>query len=388
MPPMSVNQALQLMYLHQKAALLVDEPTPIRRRKGESNTARNERLALMAEARDERAREAFEVAEAERMERGLPAWGPAGQAVRLGLNPGAMLPDLAQVTGWSNADPEKAPADPDRALFGGWRIGEMEQELEYRELEVFEGEPEPGERRRGCGGCETACWRCCYFLVCVRNVQDPFHRHICRAGGLSEGFSRLSSFTGSSTSFESQLAIEKDPVAVQTLRLRSFYRAFPEGTVPDAFYEVIRGQRDMSSLALFPEWATAERHVWNATLGEVDQISLHKRIDEALGGNRNWVLLGGPPCQAYSLMGRARLTGVGAAARENGENLDDLRKQGWLTLPAEPSASPLSRISTDCGRSRAGRVRYGKRKGILSSKLSDQNGGQSLVFDQISERSY
>ena len=143
MPPMSVNQALQLMYLHQKAALLVDEPTPIRRRKGESNAARNERLALMAEARDERAREAFEVAEAERMERGLPAWGPAGQAVRLGLNPSAMLPDLAQVTGWSNADPEKAPHDPDRALFGGWRMEHMEAELEYREMEAIEGEAEP-----------------------------------------------------------------------------------------------------------------------------------------------------------------------------------------------------------------------------------------------------
>jgi hypothetical protein len=146
MPPMSVNQALQLMYLHQKAALLVDEPTPMRRRKGESNAMRNERLALMAEARDERAREAFEVAEAERMERGLPAWGPAGQGVRLGLNPSAMLPDLAQVTGWSNADPEKAPHDPDRALFGGGRIGEMEQELEYREMEEFEGEAETTER--------------------------------------------------------------------------------------------------------------------------------------------------------------------------------------------------------------------------------------------------
>jgi len=143
MPPMSVNQALQLMYLHQKAALLVDEPTPIRRRKGESNAARNERLALMAEARDERAREAFEVAEAERMERGLPAWGPAGQAVRLGLNPSAMLPDLAQITGWSNADPEKAPADPERALFGGWRMEHMEAELEYREMEKFENTAGP-----------------------------------------------------------------------------------------------------------------------------------------------------------------------------------------------------------------------------------------------------
>src|SRR5437588_507973 len=35
MPPMTVSQALQLLYLHQKAALLLDEPTPVRRRRGE-----------------------------------------------------------------------------------------------------------------------------------------------------------------------------------------------------------------------------------------------------------------------------------------------------------------------------------------------------------------
>ena len=127
-PPISANQALQLMYLHQKAALLVDEPTPMRRRRGESSEARNERLALMAEARDRRAREEFEVAEAERWARGEPAWGPAGEAVRerFGLPEGLGLPDLAQVTGWSRADPDKAPHDPERALFGGWRIEDME----------------------------------------------------------------------------------------------------------------------------------------------------------------------------------------------------------------------------------------------------------------------
>jgi hypothetical protein len=145
MPPMSVSQALQLMYLHQKAALLVDEPTPMRRRRGESNEARNERLAQMSEARDRRAREEFEVAEVERWERGEPAPRPAGEMVRerLGLDrkgpstsfagpppleiEGRMgLPDLAQVTGWSRADPGKAAHHPERALFGGWRLEDME----------------------------------------------------------------------------------------------------------------------------------------------------------------------------------------------------------------------------------------------------------------------
>jgi len=120
---MTASQALQLMYLHQKAVLLVDEPTPMRRRRGESHEACCERLVLMAEARARRAREAFEVAEVERRERGEPAWGPAGEEVRRRLP----LPDLAQVTGWSRADPAKTPHHPDRALFGGWRIEDLEE---------------------------------------------------------------------------------------------------------------------------------------------------------------------------------------------------------------------------------------------------------------------
>jgi hypothetical protein len=152
MPPMSVNQAFQLMYLHQKAALLVDEPTPLRRRRGESNEARNERLALMAEARDERHREEFEAAEAERRERGEPPWGTAGVRTDyyggcegLGLPEGFGLPDLAQVTGWSRADPDKAPHDPDRALFGGWRIEDMERDAESRRALFEENESQREE---------------------------------------------------------------------------------------------------------------------------------------------------------------------------------------------------------------------------------------------------
>jgi hypothetical protein len=32
------------------------------------------------------------------------------------------LPQLDQVTGWSKADPAQVPHNPDRALFGGWRL--------------------------------------------------------------------------------------------------------------------------------------------------------------------------------------------------------------------------------------------------------------------------
>jgi hypothetical protein len=99
--------------------------------RGESEEAHCERLAAMYRERQRCAREAFEVAEAERRDRGEPAWGPAGEAVRreLALREAHGLPDLAQVTGWSKADPAKAPYHPERALFGGWRIEDMERKL-------------------------------------------------------------------------------------------------------------------------------------------------------------------------------------------------------------------------------------------------------------------
>lgn len=111
MPPMTVNQALQLMYLYQKEARLLAEPAHIRRRRGESREAHSFRLGAMYEARLERDRERFDVAEAARRALGEPGLYEAWQATA----------DLAQVKGWSKGD-GKMPHEPGRALFGGWRI--------------------------------------------------------------------------------------------------------------------------------------------------------------------------------------------------------------------------------------------------------------------------
>ena len=104
-------------------------------RRGESREAHNMRLVAMAEERDRLAREEFELAEAARWARGAPAWGPAGEEVRRGLG----LPDLAQVApaSWSRADPAK-DAHGDSALFGGWRLEEMEREIAKRGRARFE----------------------------------------------------------------------------------------------------------------------------------------------------------------------------------------------------------------------------------------------------------
>ena len=140
-------------------------------------------------------------------------------------------------------------------------------------------------------------------------------------GGLNEGFSQ---FASPDVRFDVRLSIEKDPVACRTLRLRAFYREFRDKPVPLAFYEYIRGDSGkLKELQALPEWAIADNHVRQWTLGSahgtagfVSIQDLHQKISRALSGaKRDWVLLGGPPCQAYSLIGRARMTGIGAKIR-------------------------------------------------------------------------
>lgn len=117
LPPMTPAQALQLLYLHQKEARLLAEPAHIRKRRGESPEAHGYRLSAMYEARQERDREAYRRAEIERQLRPRAFAEP----------PAPAIPDLAQVTGWSKADPAQ-PAHGDAALFGGWRIEHLTPE--------------------------------------------------------------------------------------------------------------------------------------------------------------------------------------------------------------------------------------------------------------------
>lgn len=114
-PPMSPAQALQLMYLHMKEARLRQKPPEhLRRRAGESHLQLCQRLDRVEEDRRQQQREREE--EIERLGRALPDTPPGPHEPAP-----PVLPDLAQVTGWSKASGKPAH-DPDRALFGGWRL--------------------------------------------------------------------------------------------------------------------------------------------------------------------------------------------------------------------------------------------------------------------------
>jgi DNA (cytosine-5)-methyltransferase 1 len=129
-------------------------------------------------------------------------------------------------------------------------------------------------------------------------------------GGLGEGFSAFRPTNGRQA-FKIRLSIEKDPTAHETLRLRSFYRQFEPEAVPDAYYDVLRGKTSVESLfGAHPAQAkAARRESWRGTLGLIPRSVLNGRINNALGGSERWVLIGGPPCQAYSVAGRSRNNG-------------------------------------------------------------------------------
>jgi DNA (cytosine-5)-methyltransferase 1 len=137
-------------------------------------------------------------------------------------------------------------------------------------------------------------------------------------GGLAEGFSRAE-VPGRKPAFRVCLSIEKDPTACRTLKLRSFYRDTRANKRARAdYFGYLRGDGAFTTLdqlfAAHPAIGVrAEQEVFEATLGPDARPAVERRIKAALkaaNGTDRWVLIGGPPCQAYSLVGRARMRGA------------------------------------------------------------------------------
>lgn len=132
-------------------------------------------------------------------------------------------------------------------------------------------------------------------------------------GGLGEGFSALKDEHGNQ-SFKIKLSIEKDPEAHKTLQLRSFFRQFYPDPVPDEYYEFLRQKISIEDLyERYPDQAeSAKQEAWNFTLR--DEVRAKDEVDSmisnALENSQSWVLIGGPPCQAYSMAGRSRNQGI------------------------------------------------------------------------------
>lgn len=126
-------------------------------------------------------------------------------------------------------------------------------------------------------------------------------------GGLGEGFSSIRDYRRG-RAFDIKLSIEMDSSAHETLKLRTFFREFAR--VPDTYYDFLRGRVLLPALYSRHPYISfvADSKVWRTELGkpETPQEEVRNRIENALGEAEGWVLIGGPPCQAYSLAGRSR----------------------------------------------------------------------------------
>lgn len=196
-------------------------------------------------------------------------------------------------------------------------------------------------------------------------------------GGLGEGFSSVKNKSGDSI-FKIALSVEMEHFAHRTLTMRSFYRQFiyKNKPIPDEYYKYISG--DITRDELFEKYPyeanAAQEEAVCAELGNEEcfphDTFFDDKISKALKGQKDWVLIGGPPCQAYSLVGRSRQTGgtenekarIQKLAAFEQDHRHTLYKQ-YLRIIARHSPSVFVMENV---------------KGILSSKLNGE-----LIFPNI-----
>ena len=127
-------------------------------------------------------------------------------------------------------------------------------------------------------------------------------------GGLGEGFSALEQ--SREFPFDVRLHIEKDLAPSKTLELRAFYHQFRGGSVPDDYYKYLSGEIDRCDLfRRYPAEADeAKQRCLQVELGSpnLDEQIVNDGVRRAVSEDDAWVLIGGPPCQAYSTIGRVK----------------------------------------------------------------------------------
>lgn len=117
------------------------------------------------------------------------------------------------------------------------------------------------------------------------------------AGGLSEGFKRAG--------LKPVAHVEMDFAACQTLTTRAAYYHLKENNSINLYEEYLRGNITRSELYnVIP--AELKDSIINLGIGEQNNQEIFKRIDLKLERQEIDLIVGGPPCQAYSLVGRAR----------------------------------------------------------------------------------
>jgi len=121
------------------------------------------------------------------------------------------------------------------------------------------------------------------------------------AGGLSEGFIRAG--------FEPIAHIEMDKYACDTLKTRSAYHYLKKLDKLEIYKNYLREKQEKEDGSKL--WNKVPENVINSvinsTIGEDTLEDIFVKVDKLKGNELVDLIIGGPPCQAYSVVGRARI---------------------------------------------------------------------------------
>lgn len=185
-------------------------------------------------------------------------------------------------------------------------------------------------------------------------------------GGLGEGFASL--VDKGKTPYRIGISVEKDTAAHRTLTLRAFLRQYQgrQGSLPPEFISFHAGQLPE------PDWSSIDAKAWRSANEEARALELGtpaaaQELDTAISKIRkqanDTVLIGGPPCQAYSLVGRARSRGTAGYIPEQDERHYLFREYIRVLRKLRPAVFVMENV-----------------KGILSSTVESR-----LVFEMLME---
>ena len=184
-------------------------------------------------------------------------------------------------------------------------------------------------------------------------------------GGLGEGFSSIDD----GKIFKIIVSAEMDTSAHDTLRLRSYFRILKRwgrSSMYD-YYRFCNGESEVCfSKKTEKAWIESGEEAQQLILGtEQDNQKLFSIIRNAgLGASKPWVLIGGPPCQAYSLAGRSRNKGKLNYRAENDQRHYLYLEYLKIIQQFRPAIFVMENV-----------------KGILSSKVKGQRIFHSILQD-------
>ena len=196
------------------------------------------------------------------------------------------------------------------------------------------------------------------------------------AGGLSEGFIRAG--------FTPIAHIEMKQDACNTLKTRSAFHYLQNHGQLSIYEEYLKNKEEGTDGSAL--WAQVPSEVTNAaicaTIGEETIKGIFEKVDLLKGNRTVDIIIGGPPCQAYSVAGRARM---GKAVEEDPRNelykyyVQFLEKYnpkmfvfenvlGIITAKRGEPFADLKKLVDELGYDMAAKVQIASQHGVLQNR--------------------